>query len=178
MALITGDKEDIKQAFYGRGVGTGLIGAPIVSDAIALGNIMQWWEMDDDDMAALLTGYQDYARVTDDRKTYEIIHILNTQLGRTVYQTIPMTLEGYGASAAQFEFGLYPDKATKQFRQDISNNAKKYLPRGLQDAFDELQHGIQRGKRRGRGFERSELEQDPVESTFTLKDRRTFKRKD
>ena len=40
-ALFTGDEEEIKKAYYGKGVLTGLpfIGAPLISDAIALSNI-------------------------------------------------------------------------------------------------------------------------------------------
>lgn len=75
-----GDEEDIKREFYGRGVGTGIIGAPIISDMLAVGNILEWWSTPDNDLLKMATGLKDYANVTGDRKTYEIINILNTQL--------------------------------------------------------------------------------------------------
>jgi hypothetical protein len=56
--LFTGDDEDIKKAFYGRGVLTGLpfIGAPVVSDALALGNIFNFIDMDNKTMEKMLIG--------------------------------------------------------------------------------------------------------------------------
>jgi len=152
-ALFTGDDDEIRKAFYGRGVGTGLIGAPAVSDALAIGNIFEWWEMDDDDMSSLLTGYQDYARVTNSRKTYELIHILNTQLGRTVYQTIPMMSESYLGTSLQFELGLYPNKASKDLQKKVLGVSRKYLPKGLEEAFRELQREVERGKETSLGIE-------------------------
>ena len=145
-ALFMGDEEDIKREFYGRGVGTGIIGAPIISDMLAVGNILEWWSTPDNDLLKMATGLKDYANVTGDRKTYEIINILNTQLGRARYQSLPLLFNGYPGTAAQFEFGVYPDKDAKDFRKKSARKLKQYLPPELSAAFKQIEESTKKGK--------------------------------
>ena len=146
-ALFTGDDEEIQKAFYGRGPLTGLIGAPLISDMLALGHIHEWWEMDEDGMAALLTGYRDYANVSGDRKVYETIRLINTQIGRTRYQTFPLITSSSLGAAAQFELGLYPTKGVKELQEKVIGMQKE-LPTEMQLALNELMNKAKAHKKR------------------------------
>ena len=121
-ALFTGDEEEIKKAYYGKGVLTGLpfIGAPLFSDAIALGNLYDFINMDNETMEMLLTGYEDYALKSGDQKAYETIRILNVALGRAAYKTLPLIMEGKPGAALQYELGIYKTAESKKFKDDAS----------------------------------------------------------
>ena len=146
-ALFTGDEEEIADAFYGRGALTGSIGAPAISDALAIGNIAQWWSSPDNDLIQIATGLKDYANVTGDRKTYEIINILNTQLGRARYQSLPMLFSGHVGTAAQFELGIYPTKDTKDFQKKAKGKLNNLLPQDLSNALRQLEEATKSSKR-------------------------------
>ena len=118
---------------------TGLLGAPVLSDALALGNIFEWWKMDEDSKLALITGFRDYADVSNDRKTYELIRILNTSLGRQVYQTMPLLLNGKLGAAMQFEAGLYPTSKAKEYKKKAINKVNDLMPQDLENAIKYLQ---------------------------------------
>ena len=139
--LFTGDDEDIKKAFYGRGVLTGLpfIGAPVVSDALALGNIFNFIDMDNETMEKMLIGYEDYSLKSDDKKIYDIIRTLNVQLGRGWYRTLPMIMSGRFGAAAQYELGLYPTKYSKELKEKTGQVAKDILPPDIMEALAALE---------------------------------------
>ena len=52
--LFTGEDEEIKKAFYGRGPLLGSLGAPLFSDLIKMGQIMEWYDMDEDSKLGLI----------------------------------------------------------------------------------------------------------------------------
>ena len=160
-ALFMGDEKDIEKAFHGRGVGTGIIGAAIISDSLAIGNIFEWWRMPDNDMVKLATGLKDYANVTGDRKTFEIINILNTQVGRARYQSLPLLFSGYPGTALQFELGVYPTKESKDFRKKASDKLNRLLPADLQHAFAQFEEGTKAGKRNPFGTVSAAQSDDP-----------------
>ena len=132
-ALFTGDEEDIKKAYYGKGVLTGLpfIGAPLISDAIALGNIWEFMDMDNETMAMLLSGYEDYNLKSQDQKIYETIRLLNVQAGRGAYKTLPLIMSGSPGAALQYEMGLYKTKESKKLKDDT----KALLPADMLQAL-------------------------------------------
>ena len=121
-ALFTGDEEEIKKAYYGKGVLTGLpfIGAPLFSDAIALGNLYNFINMDNETMEMLLTGYEDYALKSGDQKAYETLRILNVALGRGLYKTLPLIMSGNPGAALQYELGIYKTPESKKFKDDTA----------------------------------------------------------
>ncbi|MAK30296.1 hypothetical protein [Acinetobacter sp.] len=140
-ALMGGDEDEITKAFYGRGVLTGIIGFPMLSDALAIGNIFEMWNMDDDSKLALIAGYKDYANVSGDRKAYEIIKILNTSMGRLYSQTGPMLYGGNVGAALQFEAGLYPGKAAKakqEYMEEAVEDIGNMLPEDIANALAAL----------------------------------------
>ena len=120
-ALFTGDEEEIKKAYYGKGVLTGLpfIGAPLISDAIALGNIWEFIDMDNETMEMLLTGYEGYALKSGDQKIYETIRLLNVALGRGAYKTLPLILSGSPGAALQYELGIYKTAESKELQKTV-----------------------------------------------------------
>ena len=138
--LFTGDEEDIKSAFYGKGVATGLpfIGAPVISDMLALGNILNFIDMDDDMLNKMIIGYEDYNLASKDKKVYEIIRTLNVQAGRFGYRTLPLLREGKIGSALQYELGLYPTKTSRELQKKAAKKATEVAP-GVMNALDLLE---------------------------------------
>ena len=136
-SLFTGDEEEIKKAYYGKGVLTGLpfIGAPLVSDAIALGNIHEFIDMDNKTMEKLLTGYENYSLKSDDQKIYETIRLLNVQLGRGMYKSLPLIMSGSPGAALQYELGLYKTEESKKLKDDT----KAILPDDVLQALAMLE---------------------------------------
>tara|TARA_R100000742_G_C4279408_1_gene103891 strand:- start:258 stop:3095 length:2838 start_codon:yes stop_codon:yes gene_type:complete len=137
--LFTGDEEDIKSAFYGKGVATGLpfIGAPVISDMLAIGNILNFIDMDDDMLNKMIIGYEDYNLASKDKKVYEIIRTLNVQAGRAGYRTLPLLREGKFGSALQYELGLYPTKTSRELQKKAAKKATEVAP-GVMNALDLL----------------------------------------
>ena len=119
--LFTGDEDEVKAAYYGKGTLTQLpfIGAPLVSDAISLGNVLGFIDMEDDDKAKLITGWEDYALKSGDKKAYEIVKILNTSLARFSYKTLPSLVEQGPGAALQYEAGIYRTKKSTQLQKDV-----------------------------------------------------------
>ena len=143
-ALFTGDEEDIKKAYYGKGVLTGLpfIGAPVISDALALGNIWEFTHMDDDTLQMLLTGYEDYALKSGDKKVYETVRLLNVALGRGLYSTLPSILQGDIGAALQYELGLYQTKESKELKKDVFESSvgnPALIPEEIREALKKLE---------------------------------------
>ena len=140
--LFTGDDDEVKDAYYGKGILTQLpfIGAPLVSDAISLGNISGFLEMDDDDKAKLITGWENYALKSNDQKAYEIIRTLNTSLGRLAYKTLPKAVDDpFGALG--YELGFYRttkarDLKEKAFKDKLGQKA--LAPQSVLDALSLL----------------------------------------
>ena len=140
--LFTGDDEEVKDAYYGKGVLTQLpfIGAPLFSDAMALGNLYGFLDMDDDDKEKLLAGWEDYALSSKDQKAYETLRILNTSLSRLAYKTIPKFLDNPG-DAILYESGFYKTDKVKEIRKSLFKNTlekKAILPKEVLDALNAI----------------------------------------
>ena len=87
--------------------------------------------MDNETMAMLLSGYEDYNLKSQDQKIYETIRLLNVQLGRGYYKTLPLIMSGSPGAAAQYEMGLYKTKESKKLKDDT----KALLPEELIQAL-------------------------------------------
>ena len=79
-------------------------------------------------------GHEEYGFASKDKKTYEILKVLNTHLSRTGYRTIPSLLKGDLGSAVSSEFGIYPSKESREFQK----KTKKSLPDPLTNALNAL----------------------------------------
>ena len=141
--LFTGDDEEVRNAYYGKGVLTQLpfIGAPVVSDALALGHIHGFLDMDDETKEKLLTGWEDYALASGDQKAYETLRILNTSLSRVAYKTLPTLFEKGPGAALQYEMGLYRTDKSKELKEKTfkhSLDQDAYLPEEVLAALDAI----------------------------------------
>ena len=139
--LFTGEDEDIEKAFYGRGPLLGSLGAPLFSDLIKMGQIMEFYDMDEDSKLGLITGFTDYANATGDEKAYEIARILNTSLSRQYYQNFPLLAGGKIGNLVQFEMGLYPTKAAKEKKKKLAEVAP-----GIEQSLEQLIEHAKKGK--------------------------------
>ena len=134
------DEEEINKAFYGRGPLMGQLGAPIFSDLMKMGQIWQWYEMDEDSKLALISGYKNYADATNDAKIYETIRILNSSLGRQLYQNFPLIAGGSLGAAVQYEIGLYPSSKQKGRQEKIAETFPE-ISEKLEESLEYLRQG-------------------------------------
>jgi len=132
-ALFTGDEDEIKDAYYGKGILTGLpfIGAPVVSDAISIGAITGFLNLDDDTLDQLIIGNQDYARATDDQKTYGVLKVLNSASSRVFYKHWPNLRKAKLGKVLTDEMGFYSNKESRESQQ----NFDKALPEDIDKAL-------------------------------------------
>ena len=129
----SGDEEERKRAFFGKGPIIGTVGGPAISDIITLGNVFGFYDLlsngeaDERNMWGYLAGYQDYADSRDSSKLFDLVRTLNTQIGRTAFLTIPRMWNGasFGTVLA-LESGLHPSKRIKERKLWQIEQIKKY----------------------------------------------------
>jgi hypothetical protein len=99
-----------------------------MSDLLTIGQLMQFVNMEDDSMLALLSGYEDMSGISGDRRTYEKTRLINTALARYLYREVPQIVKGNIGWAAQSELGLYRTKKGKEMQESImSSDLEKAL---------------------------------------------------
>jgi hypothetical protein len=110
-AWLSGDEDERKKAFFGKGPLISTLGGPFLSDMLNIGNIAGFIDMDKDSFLSYLGAHQDFADLSKDDKVKEFARVLNTQLHRTFYSTIPKFINGASMpTIAGNELALYPDK--------------------------------------------------------------------
>jgi len=113
--VVAGDEETRKRAFFGKGPIIGTFGGPFVSDAVSIGNIMGFYNMDEDSALAFMAGYQDMSELSGNEKMSEAVKVLNTQTHRLFTNTIPKWSKGINSfTLLQGELGLYPRSETRK----------------------------------------------------------------
>jgi hypothetical protein len=136
--IFTGDDEEVKQRLYGRGPITTILPSPVVSDALAVGEIMELWELEEDDWLTLAIGYNDYANASNEQKAYSLLRTINAQLGRFARSSYPMLVNGNLGMMIQTEAGLYPSGQVKKARKEAAKYGKNISPE-LYEAIMELE---------------------------------------
>ena len=139
--FFTGDEEEFEKATYGRGAIGALIGAPVLSDALALGELAELWDLEDHEWLQMALGYNDMAAATNDTKLRKLANIVNVQAGRTFYSTSDLVFDGYLGRALTYEAGIFPtgEAADKQEgMKDLITTGLENMPGGdaLLDALD------------------------------------------
>ena len=147
--MLTGDEEEIKKATYGRGALGAFIGAPVISDALAIGEMMELWDLSDHDRLQMAIGYTDYANTSDDEKIAKLARIANIQLSRTFYDTGQLLFSGSIGRFAQHEMGLYPTSDARKKQEMLLNTGEKWLPNAVWDALDRIQEHTQNARKGG-----------------------------
>jgi hypothetical protein len=119
------DKEELAKVTYGRGALGALIGAPAFSDFLALGELAELWDLDEESWTSLLVGYNDLSAASGDQKTRKIMNILNVQLGRTIYNTGDLVFDGHQGTGLYFELGVFPTARAKKWQNRLIKGVEK-----------------------------------------------------
>ena len=138
---LTGSQEDIEAATYGRGL-TAMIGGPVVSDILSIGNIMGFVDLDKNEMNNFLTGYQRQSDLDSDEKSAQMMRIFSTALSRGYNSTIPLAMAGNIGFAAQLETGIVSTKESRKIRKRAEASVPNILSskdKDIMSALDLLQ---------------------------------------
>jgi len=135
----TGDEDEIKEAFYGKGPIISTFGGPITSDLIDIGVMMDFVNLDEDGLLAKISGMEKYDPNTQSTKTSQSLRILNTAVGRTYERHIPQLKKGRLGWALQQEFGLYPTAEARKRQKVLKKATEKILPKDLELALQALE---------------------------------------
>ena len=125
--VLTGDEEAVEAATYGRGF-TAMIGGPLVSDVLALGNLMGFVDLDKSELNNFLTGYQRQADLDSDEKSAEFARIFSTALSRGYNSTLPLVMSGNIGFALQLESGIMSSKESRDIREKAKKGVAAILP--------------------------------------------------
>jgi hypothetical protein len=91
---LTGDEEEVRDAFYGKGPLLATFGGPLVSDALDIGQMLDLIDLDDESILSIITGIDEYDPSSQSTDLTKKLRILNTFLGRAVERHIPQMREG------------------------------------------------------------------------------------
>ena len=139
--LLTGDEEDIKTAFYGKGPIISTFGGPITSDLIDIGMMLDLIDLDEDSLMTLITGMEKYDPSVQSTELSKRLRIINTFLGRAAERHIPQLTKGRVGWAVQQEFGLYPTKEARKKQKKYKKARKELLPKDIESALSALESG-------------------------------------
>jgi len=140
--LLTGDEDEIKKAFYGKGPILSTFGGPLASDILDIGIMYDLIDLDDDSLLTILTGMQEYDLNTQSTDLTKKIRILNTFLGRTVERHIPQLDKSNIGWTMQQELGLYSTKEAKEIQKTYKKYRKKVLPSSIERSLRRLEEGL------------------------------------
>ena len=138
-AVLTGDKEDIEKAFYGKGPVLGSLGFPALSTIIDIGMLLELQNAQGEEYLTLLTGIEKYDPSNSSTDISRKIRILNTFAGRFVERHIPQLIQGRVGWAAQQEFALYPTAKSKKIQKEYFDIRKKTVPKSIEDSLRQLE---------------------------------------
>ena len=136
---LTGDEEEVRDAFYGKGPLLATFGGPLVSDALDIGQMLDLIDLDDDSILSIITGMDEYDPSSQSTDLTRKLRILNTFLGRAVERHIPQMREGRVGWALQQEFGLYPTKEARETKKEADKMRAKILPPEIEKALRQLE---------------------------------------
>ncbi len=136
---LTGDEEEVQQAFYGKGPLLATFGGPLVSDALDIGQMLDLIDLDDESVLSIITGMNEYDPSAQSTDLTRKLRILNTFLGRAVERHIPQVRKGKLGWAVQQEFGLYPTKEARKVKEETDKMRAKILPPEIEKALKALE---------------------------------------
>ena len=139
--IMTGDDEDIKKAFYGKGPILSTFGGPLASDILDIGMMMDVINLDEDSLLTIITGMQEYDLNSQSTDLTKKLRLLNGFAGRLIERHIPQINEGRIGWAVQQELGLYPSKEAKQIQKTYKKARKKVLPSEIERSLRMLEEG-------------------------------------
>ena len=138
----TGDEEEVKEAFYGKGPIISTFGGPVTSDLIDIGVMLDLLNLDDDSILSMISGMEKYDSNTRSTKTSQSLRILNTFVGRAYERHIPQLMggKGYGKLAPLWmELGIYPTAEARKRQKTVQKAREKILPKDIELALQALE---------------------------------------
>jgi len=139
--IMTGDDDEIKKAFYGKGPILSTFGGPLASDIIDIGMMLDVVNLDDDSLLSIITGMQEYDLNSQSTDFTKKLRLLNGFAGRLVERHIPQINEGRIGWAIQQELGLYPTKEAKEIQKTYKKVRKRVLPSNVEKSLRMLEEG-------------------------------------
>lgn len=139
--IMTGDDDDIKKAFYGKGPILSTFGGPLASDILDIGMMLDVVNLDEDSLLTIITGMQEYDLNSQSTDLTKKLRLLNGFAGRLVERHIPQINEGKIGWAIQQELGLYPTKEARKIQTTYKKARKKVLPVGIEKSLTMLEEG-------------------------------------
>ena len=139
---MTGDEEEIEEAFYGKGPIISTFGGPIMSDLLDLGVMLDLINLDDDSILNLIGGLEKRYESDPSKDLARKIRLLNTFAGRAVGRHIPQLQKGRIGWAWHQELGLYPTAESKKIQKKAKKATQSILTPELQKALESLTQGI------------------------------------
>ena len=126
LTLASGDDDEKRRAFFGKGPIIGTLGGPFIADLVTLGNVFGFYklllnfETGDNSLLGYLAGYDDYAGSRKDQKLYDVVRTFNTEIARQTMVIGPRMYDGAGfGEIAQMQLGIYPSKYYKNIKSKI-----------------------------------------------------------
>jgi hypothetical protein len=139
LTLASGDDDEKRKAFFGKGPIIGTLGGPFIADLVTLGNVFGFYklllnfETGDNSLLGYLAGYDDYAGSRKDQKLYDVVRTLNTEIARQTMVIGPRMYDGAGfGEIAQMQLGIYPSKYYKNIKAKILKAIGAPAPRYAQ----------------------------------------------
>jgi len=116
-----GTPEEKNKAFYGKHPVVATFGGPFVSDVIQLGNIMGLSNMGSGDFQSYRSGYKHFnERIGTDDRVEQLLRLLNTQIGRTVYTSLPRVINGTSVpTVIGQDLGLYNTPELRDLKKKL-----------------------------------------------------------
>jgi len=131
----TGSEKERKKTFFGKGPILGTFGGPAVGDLITLGNVIGMSKLTDGEMMSYLKGYQSKAK--DDKRMQDAVGLLNLQLSRLIFSSMPKAINGTGFMTIlnQDYLRLWNSPELKARREKMLLYPQKYGPKALKSYF-------------------------------------------
>jgi len=140
-AWLSGDKEKIEEAFYGKGPIVGTVGGPLVSDIIDIGIMMDVINLDRKSLLTVIAGLEEYDRNNKSTDLSKKIRLLNSFAGRTMERHWPSISKGQIGWAVQQELGLYPTAERKKQQKKMKRIRKQVIPKDIDSVLRALEEG-------------------------------------
>jgi len=140
-AWLSGDKEKIEEAFYGKGPILGTIGGPLVSDLVDIGIMMDVINLDRKSLLTVVAGLEEYDRNNKSTDLSKKIRLLNSFAGRTMERHWPSISKGQLGWAVQQELGLYPTAERKKQQKKMKRIRKQVIPKDIDTVLRSFEEG-------------------------------------
>jgi len=134
---MTGDEKQREKVFFGRGPVVGTFAGPFINDMITLGSLTGLVKLDQNNWLTYLAGYRRKAEESKDQKMQDAVSLLNLQLSKMLFRSIPKWRDGTGFLTIlnQDYLYLYNSAEIGKQREDLLTYPQKYGPKMLKSYF-------------------------------------------